>query len=148
MQFSEKDRTRLLSHREIVKGPEPTPCWLWTLSLRNNRGYGAVRLRGRNFLVHVASYLMHKGPIPNGLELGHLCHVRKCFNPDHLEPVTHTENVLRGRSFNLEKTECLRGHPFRYRICTSTGRLRRYCQTCFNAAQNKKRHESKAEPRD
>ena len=148
MQFSEGVRKRLLKHRKITPGPEPTPCWLWTGGKRNEKGYGGIAIGGKNYLVHVAAFLFYRGPIPEGLELDHLCHVPSCFNPDHLEPVTHTENMLRGRNPNLEKETCLRGHPFHYRFRASNGRLRRDCHTCFNAAQNKRYHESKAEPRD
>jgi len=148
LQFSQSDRARLFKHRKIEAGPEPTACWLWTGCLRDHRGYGSIRASGRTFAPHVMSYLIHKGPVPKGLELDHLCHVPRCFNPEHLEPVTHTENMLRGRSPNLEKETCLRGHPYHYRFRASTGRLRRDCRTCINAAQKKRYHESKAEPGD
>ena len=148
MQLSKKDLTRLLRYRKITPGPEPTSCWIWTGSERNAKGYGGINIRRKTYLVHVVSFLFYRGPIPAGLELDHLCHVNRCFNPNHLEPVTHTENILRGRNPNLEKETCLRGHPYHYRFRASTGRLRRDCQTCFNAAQNKKNRESKAKPHD
>lgn len=67
------------------------PCWLWTGSL-NSDGYG--RFNGK--LAHRRTYLEVVGPIPDGLVLDHLCRVRNCVNPDHLEPVTQRENMRRG----------------------------------------------------
>ena len=71
-------------------------CWLWTGS-HNGLGYGTIRSVGRKMYVHRYSYELLVGPIPAGLELDHLCRVPGCVNPDHLEPVTHAENLRRGR---------------------------------------------------
>jgi hypothetical protein len=73
-----------------------TPCWIWQLSLHARTGYGAKKTNGVSTLAHRAVYEHHVGPIPDGLELDHLCRVRACVNPAHLEPVTHKENVRRG----------------------------------------------------
>lgn len=98
--------------------PEPNSgCWPWTAAL-NNMGYGVINFmvegKPRLFLAHRLLYTLHKGRIPKGLELDHLCRVSSCVNPQHLEAVTHRENIRRGHhnSFNLNKTHCLRGHPF------------------------------------
>lgn len=90
-------------------------CWLWTGSL-NNRGYGQVAgPDGRLLLAHRAVYELFVGPIPEGLTIDHLCRVRACCNPAHLEPVTHAENVLRGLSpsaVHASATHCPQGHPY------------------------------------
>lgn len=66
-------------------------CWLWA-GADNGVGYG--KFRGK--YAHRISYEMNRGPIPNGMHLDHLCRVRCCVNPSHLEPVTNAENARRG----------------------------------------------------
>ena len=68
-------------------------CWLWTGPKYHN-GYGQAR-GGR---VHRLMYEALVGPIPDGLELDHLCRIRECVNPEHLEPVTRAENARRART--------------------------------------------------
>lgn len=88
-------------------------CWLWKAS-RYSTGYGCLMNKGGSWLAHRISYELNVGPIPEGLELDHLCRVRGCVNPAHLEPVTHRENGLRGvgqGALNARKTDCKRGHP-------------------------------------
>ena len=89
-------------------------CWLWT-GHTSPDGYGVLRIDGRTEYMPRWSYELHNGPIADGLEPDHLCRVRLCVNPEHLEPVTHEENVLRGESpqaINARKTHCIRGHEF------------------------------------
>jgi hypothetical protein len=83
-----------------------TPCWIWQLRLtlpnhRSDGGYGKLRHKGREYLAHRFYYQQAKGPVPEGLELDHLCRVRSCVNPDHLEPVTRLENMRRSGSSKL-----------------------------------------------
>ena len=77
-----------------------TPCWIW-LGAKDPLGYG--RFRNRT-IAYRFSYEQVKGSIPDGLELDHLCRVPSCVNPDHLEPVTHHENLLRGRGTKMTMT--------------------------------------------
>jgi hypothetical protein len=88
-------------------------CWLW-LSFINDRGYGQVWHDGNNKKAHRVAYELAKGPIPEGYEIDHLCKIRHCVNPDHLEPVTHYENCQRGDLGirNRQKTHCKWGHEF------------------------------------
>lgn len=91
-------------------------CWQW-VGIVGNHGYGFVCREGRFFLAHRFCYAFYRGPIPNGLTLDHLCRFRACVNPDHLEPVTIKENVLRGNSMpaiNKRKTHCKNGHEFSF----------------------------------
>lgn len=71
-------------------------------------GIGPVATRTLNRLIaaHRFAYELANGPIPDGLEIDHLCRNRKCVNPAHLQAVSHRENMLRAA-----KTHCLNGHP-------------------------------------
>jgi hypothetical protein len=111
--------------------PEPmSGCWLWIGSL-NKDGYGTYN----GFTAHNFMFRRAGREIPEGLELDHLCRVRCCVNPDHLEAVTHKVNVLRGISpaaFHAKKTHCVHGHSFTNAYVTrgTGGRLRRECREC------------------
>lgn len=79
-------------------------CWLWRGKL-TDKGYARTTFNGVQTGAHRKAYELLAGPIPEGLELDHLCRVRHCVNPDHLEPVTHEENVARAKAFrNLAST--------------------------------------------
>jgi transcriptional regulator with XRE-family HTH domain len=69
-------------------------CWIWRGRI-NGFGYGEIKYRERRLKAHRVSYEHHIGPIPDGLDLDHLCRVRPCINPEHLEPVTRRENIQR-----------------------------------------------------
>lgn len=90
-------------------------CWRWTASLMNT-GYGQVSVHlpeGRRHTMRLAHRIVYElmvGPIPEGLQLDHLCRNRWCVRPDHLEPVTARENMRRGH-FGM-KTHCPQGHPY------------------------------------
>lgn len=77
--------------------PDLGPCWLWAAGL-NRDGYGRFGVSGTKLGAHRVAYELLRGPIPDGLELDHLCRAPCCVNPDHLEPVTHRENCRRGFS--------------------------------------------------
>lgn len=89
-----------------------TDCWEWQ-NCKDGGGYGMFSVNDKLIKVHRFSYEIHKGKIPNGMQIDHLCRVRHCVNPEHLEVVTQKENVLRGvghTAINARKTHCLRGH--------------------------------------
>jgi DNA-binding XRE family transcriptional regulator len=79
-----------------------TPCWVWQLGTRDI-GYGRIKTDGINVGAHVYYYRYYIGPVPEGLELDHLCRVPGCVNPEHLEPVTQVENVRRSSLAKLSK---------------------------------------------
>ncbi|MFF0744203.1 HNH endonuclease signature motif containing protein [Streptomyces sp. NPDC004111] len=119
----------------------PGGCWIWTGCLDRD-GYGRMRVDGRRQYVHRLSYEGLRGRIPAGLEIDHLCRVRACANPDHLEPVPHRVNVLRGESFaalKARQTQCVNGHTFTagsvYRAPNGT----RKCRPCRAAANQRYR---------
>lgn len=103
---------------KVVRDPE-TECWWW-LGAHQALGYGSFWHTGEMHSAHRTAYELVVGPIPEGLELDHRCRFPRCVNPDHLEPVTHAENLRRSR-----KLVCSRGH-------SQFGRTARQCPTCSN----------------
>lgn len=103
-----------VAERFWAKVEKTEACWLWSAS-RNQDGYGLFSIEGRHNVAHRVAYEWLIGPIPTGLQLDHLCRVRNCVNPEHLEPVTCRENVLRGEglaAINARLTHCSKGHPY------------------------------------
>jgi hypothetical protein len=68
-------------------------CWVWQRGLNPVSGYGQM---SSGEYAHRTMYRKHKGEIPEGMQIDHLCRVRACINPDHLEVVTRSENARRG----------------------------------------------------
>lgn len=114
----------LLPPRFATKIRVDGDCWIFTGAV-NSRGYGCIAVDGDGTtrLARRASYELLVGPIPDGLTIDHLCTVKRCCNPKHLEPVTSAENNRRAREMGLTpfpphaarnavKTHCLNGHPF------------------------------------
>lgn len=119
---------------KVIVTDNPNGCWMWQGA--RTVGYGMMwggADVGRSLLAHRVSYEMHIGPIPDGMQLDHLCRNPGCVNPNHLEPVTGAENVRRGLSGwrNKQKTHCDHGHEFTEEntyIYATNGKRR--CKTC------------------
>lgn len=111
----------------------PNGCWIWTASL-GSTGYGQFKANRRIWKSHRVAYVLCLGNIPNGLILDHLCRVRPCVNPWHLEVVTLNENIKRGDAGKEEsaKTHCVNGHPFTDLNIYRDPRKphHRYCRAC------------------
>ena len=127
------DLSTTLTERFWAKVDQTETCWLWQGAVSSS-GYGNVSgVDRRTRRAHRVAYELLVGPIPPGLQLDHLCRVRRCVNPSHLEVVTQTVNVLRGEgptAKNATKTHCHRGHPLdksNTRHRPSGGRT---CRTC------------------
>ena len=104
---------------------------MWTATL-NPDGYGRIRMRvGWVPLAHRALWETCIGPVQRPKELDHLCRVRHCVNPEHLELVDHAENVRRGNSGQhwAAKTHCPQGHPYD-EVNTHTYDGKRVCKQC------------------
>lgn len=107
-------------------------CWLWTGN-KGWDGYGHFWLDGRDVMAHRFSYELHRGQIPDGLTIDHLCRNKSCVNPEHLDPCTAAENTRRspigGWVKNRAKDRCMRGHPFTPEN-TRIYRGWRHCREC------------------
>ena len=101
-------------------------CWLWT-GAKTAEGYGEIKIDRRMHYTHRWAYEFCVGPIPEGLTIDHLCRVRHCMNPDHLEVVTRKENILRGESpaAQHERAE-VRGVRWRFDAVPHRGRRHRW----------------------
>ena len=112
-------------------------CWNWPVTDRN--GYGRFRVGSADIIgsrtmayTHRVAYETFVGPVPEGLELDHLCRNRACCNPEHLEPVTRRENARRGRVTGPRDT-CKRGHEFTPENTYTFPNGRRNCRACRKA---------------
>lgn len=124
--------------------PEPNSgCWIW-LGRIVHGGYGRYARAER---AHLASLRLHGIIVPDGLVVDHKCRVRLCVNPDHLEPVTHLENMLRGNTIirrAIEATHCIRGHPFSGDNLYLHKGVRR-CRTCTREAYRRRTEKRRQE---
>lgn len=135
------DRERFMA--KVIPVPE-SGCWIWEGSLCG--GYGSVCINGKAYRAHRVSYQMHKGEIPEGLTIDHLCRVRCCVNPDHIFPGTDTDNVrdcvrkgrLRPHGCAV-RTSCRKGHPYKEGSFIIDRQGYRNCLVCRSAALTKGR---------
>lgn len=127
---------------KVSKPDGDAGCWEWAGAL-NSRGYGQWGVLGVSKSTHRLAYQAIVGPIPDGMVIDHLCRVRRCCNPAHLEVVTNAENVRRGEA--ATKSHCIHGHLLdesntivRRR---SNGSTYRNCRTC--QVESAARHRAK-----
>ena len=101
-------------------------CWEWK-GASGSFGHGIVRISGKNHCAHRVVYELMVGAIPKGLVLDHTCRNPSCVNPNHLDPVSQRENVIRSKTM----THCPHGHPYsgdNLYIAPSGGRQCRACR--------------------
>lgn len=121
-------------------------CWRWT-GWCDKAGYARIRIDRIYRPAHRVSYEAHVGPIPEGLHIDHLCRVRDCVNPDHLEAVTPTVNTLRSfcpAAINARKTHCNRGHELAGDNLKVDPDGHRRCRECRRLMENARWESRKA----
>lgn len=122
--------------------PLKEPCREWA-GYVNANGYG----KSAGVLAHRAAYEAAYGPIPQALQIDHVCRNRKCVEPTHLEAVTARENLLRGETLtakNAAVTACPQGHPYD-EANTHYHRGARRCRTCRANYHTRRRAKRRAE---
>jgi hypothetical protein len=126
-------------------------CWLWTGATA--KGYGKFFVgrtpEGRDRLSPAprVAYELAVGPIPEGMQIDHLCRTPLCVRPDHLEPVTPRLNSLRGRSLSAERarrTHCPAGHRLTPDNTFLSKRRQRSCRECRRLRQRTSERLAKA----
>lgn len=121
----------------IMPIPE-SGCWIWEGSISD--GYGQISVGKKTRFVHRIMFELTKGPIPPGLVSDHLCRVRCCVNPDHIELVTNRENVGRGvgaTAHAIRTNHCKHGHEFTPENTMKRRRGTKECLMC-NRIRNRK----------
>lgn len=124
-----------MAERFWPKVDKTEDCWLWT-GATDTHGYGQITIDYKRKKAHRVAYELVVGPIPEGASLDHLCRNPPCVRPDHLEPVTHAENVRRGAAgikallrASLQ-THCKYGHEFTPENTRLDARGCRVCRAC------------------
>ncbi len=107
-------------------------CWRWIGA--HVRGRGKLRQNNRERLATHVAWNLHRGEIPEGMVLDHLCRNVACVNPDHLEPVTQSENLRRGDTGARLRAvmHCPSGHAYDAANTYVDKRGKRYCRACSN----------------
>ena len=136
---------------EVLFDRDPlTGCWNWKKRIKKaayDSGYGVYSLKcvidGFNWFraipAHRLVYTIHRGQIPDGLDLDHLCRNTRCVNPEHLEPVTPQENIRRALSYKSgTKERCPRGHVLAAETLGNSV-WQSFCRTCRNEGAKKRR---------
>ena len=115
-----------LSDRLHEKTEYTSTCWIWKGAI-NRSGYGRLRADGVDTYAHRAALAIAGVKIPPGMVVDHLCYVRTCVNPAHLEVVTPGENTARAW---LRRTHCKHGHEFTAENTRIDRKGKRVCRTC------------------
>lgn len=140
------NRAQLARFQRQIK-PNDNGCWIWQ-GTGSPDGYGHFQPAAgeKRWMAHKWSYTMHKGAIPDGMQVDHKCHTddtscpggagcthRKCVNPAHLEVVTASENTKRQRHYKRARTACPKGHLYAGDNLIEGSDGKRRCRECDRA---------------
>lgn len=139
--MSRWEREPDLDRFERLTEPMPTGCLVWQ-GKRDKQGYGRMYAYGTNsYLAHRFAYEQFIGPIPEGMQVDHLCRNQSCVNPEHLEAVTplvNTHRSILARGLTIPVSHCVRGHAFDEANTRYNKRGDRACRACDR--ENQKRY--------
>lgn len=128
----------IVAQRFWAKVDASGDCWIW-IAGKSDTGYGSFRFRGGAKNAHTVAWTLLVGEVPDGMQLDHLCRVRECVNPDHLEPVTPIENARRAAFPRVGA--CPEGHTYTpentYIATRRDGSTFRKCRICTLAYQSR-----------
>ena len=122
-------------------------CWEWAKKVSKQNGYAHMKVDGRDRLAHRWAYEHFRGPIPDGMQIDHLCRNRSCVNPEHMEVVSPYTNTARGFSPSVVTKQigfCKRGHEM---VGDNIGKRkdgRRWCKACVEWNHEKNRDHRRA----
>lgn len=132
--------TTAQSARFWAKVSKTDDCWVW-FGATNSKGYGCLGVDGRGYLAHRVAYAEEVGPIPDGMQINHICGIKPCVRPDHLEVVDASGNIRHARGTGLmapsllsqdnsTKLICRNGHPYSPDNTYVNPQGHRVCRTC------------------
>jgi hypothetical protein len=145
---TQEHMTDSVKERFFAKVEKTDTCWNWTgarsayrpkrIIAGATQGYGVISINNRPFYVHRASWLMHNGPLIQGLVIDHLCENTLCVNPDHMQQVTNDENTKRSDKHS-SKTKYFRQHCKNGHVRTEEMRGKA-CFECYPPKKGIKTH--------
>jgi hypothetical protein len=144
--MNEDTKARVLARVAV----DANGCWIFQGKC-SDTGYGTMRVNNRTVNLHRFAYRVWRGEIPENLEIDHLCRVRSCCNPAHLEAVDRWTNNIRGNSKSAQRarqTHCVRGHPLSAdNICKAppSSPNRRTCKICHELRRSRYQKQANTE---
>lgn len=141
LKISQKLLTQIFSHLTIQDMGCKTPCWIYT---KQNGDvcpfrYATISVHGHSYRLHRVAYVLFVDIAPDTLECDHLCNIRGCFNPSHIEMASHRVNTLRSTNplaQNALKTHCPQGHEYTFENTVRHQKGYRSCKTCSRIRSN------------
>jgi hypothetical protein len=129
-----------------IQRDEATGCWNWTGG-HHPDGYGLISVHDKTRPAHRVSFELYREPIPEKMQIHHICRNKRCVNPNHLSFHTCREHLLLDDTLaaaNTAKTHCPKGHPYFGENLYVSPCGDRHCRTCKRAADLHRYHHDEA----